>query len=386
MRIVEPVSVAARIRYDLREVARSVAYAPRAAAFRGRLGRLAAPGEGVNYGWIEEPTRVGETRIGGGVKLGHLRERFGETREGFSVVYLVSSLLHLIPNAEELVDWAKRAGVAVVWNQNGVAYPAWAGEFYPWFNEPMRRLIGRADFVVYQSAFCRESADRYLGEVDGPSEVLWNPVNLDRFCPGAEVSVGEQYGLTPPVRLLAMGTCHSFDRVRASVDCLAELSRRGVDAELTVAGELRWSGAKAECASYVEAGEFGERVRFLPKFSQDEAPDLYRGADVLLHPKYKDPCPTVPIEALACGVPVVGSRSGGMPELVPDDCGVLVEVPDDWTRDHVPAAAGMADGVERVMAHRERFSVAAREWAVRSFDQRKWVDRHGGIFAEVRGK
>ncbi len=155
---------------------------------------------------------------------------------------------------------------------------------------------------------------------------------------------------------------------------------------LTVAGELRWPGAAEDCARHAEAGGVTEQVRFLPKFSQAEAPDLYRSADVLLHPKYKDPCPTVPIESLACGVPVVGSRSGGMSELIPEDCGVLVEVPDDWTSDHVPDAAGMADGVERIMADREQFAAAARDWAVRSFDQRIWVDRHAEIFDEVRRK
>ncbi len=230
VKFVEPVSAAAKLRYGIREAVRSVVYAPRSTKFRRQLGALSS-GEGVNYGWIHEPKRVGETRIGGGVKLGHLRERFGEAKDGIGVLYLVSSLLHLIPNAEELVNWAKRRGVAVVWNQNGVGYPAWAGDFYPWFNEPMRRLIARADHVVYQSDFCRTCADRYLGPVNVPSEVLWNPVNVENFSPNpgnAEARAG--------IRLLAMGTCHSFERARASIDCLVELRRRGRDATLDRGG------------------------------------------------------------------------------------------------------------------------------------------------------
>ncbi len=279
--------------------------------------------------------------------------------------------------------WAKSRGVAVVVNQNGVAYPAWAGEFYPWFNEPMRRLIARADHVVYQSEFCRVGFGSLPRAGRGSERGV---VESSKFGAIFAGEMCQNEGLTPPggVRLLAMGTCHSFDRVRASLDCATELRKRGVDVTLTVAGELRWPGAADEVARFVEAGGLTEWVRFSPKFSQAEAPDLYRSADVLLHPKYKDPCPTVPIESLACGVPVVGSRSGGMPELVPEDCGVLVAVPDDWTRDHVPSAVGMADGVERIMADRDRYSEAARNWAVRSFDQRSWVDRHAEIFNEVR--
>ncbi len=379
VRIVEPVPWGAKVKFGGRELARSVVYFSGAVSFRRRLDGL-GQGGGLNFGWIDEPLRAEEARIGGGVKLTHLRERFGEERREFSAIYLVSSLLHLVPHAEELVAWANRRGVPVVWNQNGVAYPAWCGDFYPWFNEPMRRCIERADYVVYQSEFCRRSADRYLGVAGKPSEVLWNPVDVERFSPVGDDSE-PMNGLTP--RLLAMGTCHSFYRLRASVDCLVELVRRGVDARLTVAGELRWIGAMGEAAEYVEGVGVAERVRFLPRFSQAEAPGIYRGADVLLHPKYKDPCPTVPIEAMACGVPVVGSRSGGMPELVPAECGVLVDVPDDWAGDHAPAAGAMADGVERIMADRARFARAARDWAVASFNKQGWVDRHAAIFGRL---
>lgn len=379
VRIVEPVPLLARCRNEAAARARRIYHSAGRQKFRRRLqGLSAAKPQGVdlNFGWIDDPTRPEETRIGGGVKLEHLRARFGEARDGFNVLYLVSSLLHLVPHVEELVAWAKRNGVRVVWNQNGVAYPAWCGADYPWFNDPMRRLIARADHVVYQSEFCRMSADRYLGAVGVPSEVLWNPVDIRKFSPAPEI---------PPLNvweLLAMGTNHAAYRVRSSLDAMAELVRRGVSARLTIAGEFRWENGPRDVDAMLEERKLRDHVRLLPRFTQDEAPALYRGAHVLLHPKYKDPCPTVPIESLACGVPVVGSRSGGMPELVPAGAGVLVDVPDEWTCDHEPAASGVADGVMEVMARHREFAAAARSHAERSFDSAKWVDRHARIFGE----
>lgn len=380
VKFVEPVPTLARMRHEAVAAARSIYHRPGRAAYRRKLAAMPAPttdGIRVNFGWIEPPARAAEARIGGGVKLAHLRERFGEATEGFNVLYLVSSLLHLVPHAEELVAWAKRRGVVFVWNQNGVAYPAWCGAGYPWFNEPMRRLIAQADHVVYQSAFCRDCADRYLDPVAAPAEVLWNPVDLARFTPPAEM---------PPTNvweLLAMGTNHAFYRVKASLDALAALVRRGVSVRLTIAGEFRWDGGDAEVAAHLARTGLRDHVRLRPRFTQEEAPDLYRGAHVLLHPKYKDPCPTVPIEAMACGVPVVGSRSGGMPELVVGDAGRLIETPDDWTRDHAPDAEQVADAVVEIMRRPAEFGRAARDRAQGAFDRERWVDRHAEIFTEL---
>lgn len=377
VRIVEPVPAMTRWRNEAVARARRVYHFPGRAEFARRLDRPPGPareGLRLNLGWIDAPVREDETRIGGGVKLAHLRERFGEAREGFNVLYLVSSVLHLVPHAEELVAWAKRQGVRFVWNQNGVAYPAWCGAGYPWFNEPMRRLRAQADHVVYQSEFCRQAAERYLGPAGAPAEILWNPVDLAHFSPAAA---------PPPThvwQLLAMGTNHAFYRVRASLDTLAALMRRGVSVRLTIAGEFRWPGGGGEVSAYVNRLGLRDQVRLRPRFTQAEAPEIYRRAHVLLHPKYKDPCPTVPIEAMACGVPVAGSRSGGLPELVSGSAGRLVEVPDDWTRDHAPGAEAAADAVAEIMQRHGDFAAAARARAVAHFDREKWVDRHGEIF------
>lgn len=380
VKIVEPVAPLLRVRNDAAAAARRIYHAPGRAAFGRRLAKLAEPacdGIRLNLGWVGAPDREAEIRIGGGVKLSHLRERFGEARDGFNVIYLVSSVLHLVPHVEELVAWAKARGVVVVWNQNGVAYPAWCGPGYPWFNEPMRRLVRQADHVFYQSEFCRRSADRYLGGIEAPWEILWNPVDAGQFSPAA---------VPPPThvwQLLAMGTNHAFYRVKASLDALRILVSRGVSVRLTIAGEFRWERGGQEVAAYIEREKLRDHVRLLPRFTQDEAPAIYRQAHVLLHPKYKDPCPTVPIEAMACGVPVAGSRSGGMPELVPATSGRLVEVPDDWMRDHAPDAERMADAVVEIMRSHGKFSEDARAHAAACFDRVKWMDRHEAIFSKL---
>ena len=56
-----------------------------------------------------------------------------------------------------------------------------------------------------------------------------------------------------------------------------------------------------------------------------ELVQLYSNADVLLNPTYEDNFPTVNIEALSCGTPVITYRTGGSPEAINEFTGTVVE-------------------------------------------------------------
>lgn len=311
---------------------------------------------------------------GGRVKLLHLRDEFPE-RADFNILYLVSSAPP--PHAIELVRWAKKRGAKFVWNQNGVGFPAWAGRRSEEFNRPMRELLRLADFVVYQSAFCQRSADRFLGATDAPSEVIFNPVNLDAFAPPSAPPGMERW------ELLAAGTHQELERVTVAIDTLAELVRSGQAARLTIAGRFHWPRGDAEVQAAIRRAGVEVNVQIVPAFRQAEAPGLFRASHVLLHPKFNDPCPTVPIESLACGVPVIASASGGMPELVSLECGALLPVAESWDAPSYPTPGAMAEAVRKLMGDWESSSHAARRRAEGLFDHREWVARHREIFARL---
>jgi len=368
-------SLASEVFYFLREVASRGKNLPAEIAITGRcrnISRAPSVEPVLNYGRLAAPAEK-KRPIGGEVKLLPLKRRFPENFERFNLIYLVSSALP--PHAELLVREAKRRGIKLVWNQNGVGYPGWCGNFYPWFNRRMAWIRRQADFIFDQSEFSRISAERYLGAVSIPSETLFNPVDLQVFTHARNPPDDAEW------RILAAGTSHALYRTKLAIDTLRALLRRGRKARLVIAGEFRWKNSAAEVERELE-GVAGQ-VEILPPFSQSEAPEIYRGAHLLLHTKYKDPCPTVPIEAMACGLPVVGTRSGGMPELVPGNCGVLAPVPESWIQDHAANPEALADGVESVMAWRHEMSVAARRHAVVAFDLNKWMNRHERVFQKL---
>ena len=328
----------------------------------------------VNYG-----DAIGEGGLvaGGRVKLLHLTGRWPQEKP-FNVLYLVSSAPP--PFADELVRWARARGAVFVWNQNGVGFPAWAGWNTFDVNRPMRRLRRSADFIVYQSQFCERSANTWLGNAWPRSEVLYNPVDTTAFRPSAQMP-----DLRDGWRLLAAGTHYQSFRVIGSLETARALLDVGHRVQLTIAGAMRWQDAEAQVHDAIRRLRLSEHVTLRPAFSQEEAVRLYQGAHILLHLKYHDPCPTVAIEALACGLPVVATRSGGMPELVGEEAGELLQVSGDYWRASYPPPRRVAAAVARMIADLPRRREAARERAARMFNKDAWVEAHERIFREVLG-
>jgi glycosyltransferase involved in cell wall biosynthesis len=330
----------------------------------------------VSYGQ-RVPSRD-EVAVGGIIKLQELRHAFREAALAYNVLYLVSS--RLPDGAVAQARWARRKGAKLVLNQNGVAYPAWYGPGWQRENAAMASLLEMADHVFYQSAFCKLSADTFARRRATSSEILFNAVDTRRFVPA--VASGRS-GLT----LLLGGSQDLWYRLDSALQVLALIVRRGVDARLLITGRLRWIHQPAEARREAEARvrELGvaDRVTFLGPYTQAEAPAIFQRADLLLHTKYNDPCPAVVIEAMASGLPVVYSRSGGVPELVGTEAGLGVDAPLDWERDIPPDPAVMADAVLAVAERRQQFAASARQRAVDTFDTRHWLERHRAIFEAV---
>ena len=134
----------------------------------------------VFYGHDRVPA-PGEPVAGGTAKFQRLATRFPNHPIDFSVLYLGSTWLPR--DLGPLLRLAHRRAIPLLVNQNGIGYPGWAGEGTEAFNSPLRRILGQAEHVLYQSEFCKRSADGLIGPAAGQWEVLHNAVDVDRFTP-----------------------------------------------------------------------------------------------------------------------------------------------------------------------------------------------------------
>ncbi|HUG64578.1 MAG TPA: glycosyltransferase family 4 protein [Gaiellaceae bacterium] len=327
-----------------------------------------APGVRVFYGHDVVPA-AGERAAGGTAKAQKLNERWPNRPTDFSLLYLGTTWL---PRDLRPLLWAaRRRGAPVVVNQDGVAYPGWAGDRTAELNEPLRRAVLAAEHVVYQSEFSKRSADEFLGEPHGTWEILHNAVDTAHFTPADTSPRGG------PVLLLGGDQTQEY-RLELALRTLAALRESEPAATLLVTGRL----VSAVDPLLDELGLRGH-VQLVGEYSQREAPSVFRRAHVLLHTKVQDPCPTLVVEAMACGLPVVHPASGGTTELVGDVAGIGMPHPVSWERDEPPSAPEMANAVSRVLADLPRYSAAARSRAVEGFSLELWLERHAEIFERL---
>jgi glycosyltransferase involved in cell wall biosynthesis len=214
-----------------------------------------------------------------------------------------------------------------------------------------RRVARAADAVV---ATCRDEVAELLDDGADPARLHVVPcgVELERF--GTD---GPRSGPWRPgtVRLLSVGRLVERKGVETLVEALALLP----DAELVVAGgpprhelgtdphvrRLRAAGERAGVLS---------RLHVVGRVPHEQAAGLMRAADVVVTVPWYEPFGIVPLEAMACGTPVVASAVGGMLDTVEDGVTGLLVPPRD--------APALARALRRLVADPQvlaRFGAAA---------------------------
>ena len=233
--------------------------------------------------------------------------------------------------------------------------------------------VRAADFV----ATCVRGNAEMLRGLAGPgARVEWiaHGVDLARFD-------GSGRAPDPGPVLITVGRLSPPKGFDDAIRALALLRARGSEATLWLVGD---GPERAALEALARARGVADRVRFLGALHHEELLPLYRRAWLLLAPSRvlangrRDGIPNVIVEAMAMGLPCVGTRAGGIEEaIVPGETGALAEPGDP---------ASLAAAVEGVLAEPEalaRLGGAARRRALERFDAARSFER---LFALFEGR
>jgi len=135
--------------------------------------------------------------------------------------------------------------------------------------------------------------------------------------PAALAAARARYGLGERY-LLALGNLQPRKNLARLVDAYADLRRAGqlAGVQLVLAGQAQWR--ESELYAKVRQSGLVEEVRF-PGYVEDaDLPALYSGALAFVYPSLYEGFGLPPLEAMACGTPVICSNAASLPEVVGD--------------------------------------------------------------------
>jgi glycosyltransferase involved in cell wall biosynthesis len=210
----------------------------------------------------------------------------------------------------------------------------------------VRALLSRAQAIAAPSRFLQTRMTAFRSDI----EMIPNGIDLSRYA--------FRLRSQPGPRLVWVRAFHDVYRPQVAPEIVARLRGAFPGVRLTMVGPDKGDGSLAKTERAAEELGVRDRVEIVAGVPKAEVPSRLAAADVFLNTTSVDNVPVSVMEALACGLCVVSSDAGGLPDLLDDG------------RDALLARGGevgaMAGAVERILTEpglAERLSRGGREKA-----------------------
>lgn len=228
-----------------------------------------------------------------------------------------------------------------------------------------------ADRIVYQSEFSRQWWHRERGPTKIYNQVVYNGVDLGTYTPnGAGKPPTDRNRLLLVEGNLGGGYEMGLETAVQLAECLRIAHSR--DIEIVVVGRVtpsirsRWDHQTGRSP--------GILISFSGVVPIERIPEIDRSAHLLYSADLHPACPNSVVEALACGLPVVGFDTGALPELVTGDSGRIAPYGGNPWLLEPPDIPTLAEATAEIFVDQDRFRTAARARAEEAFRLDKMVE------------
>ncbi len=248
---------------------------------------------------------------------------------------------------------------------------------------PSSRLLdnSRNNYILKRQLFTSISdnltlvpVSRWLGNFvrqsffsDTTIEVIHNGIDISKFNPQAdEINQNIRKRYRTYDKKIVLGVAAPWSERKGYNDFLRLRNLLSEDYALIMVG------LSNEQLQSLPSGIIGiERTQ-----SVQELAELYSAADVFINPTYEDNYPTTNLEAISCGTPVITYRTGGSPESVTSETGMVIPQGD---------LNALADAV-KVLVAKNVDSQICRNYALEHFDSRKCFEKYINLYNRILDK
>jgi mannosyltransferase len=203
-----------------------------------------------------------------------------------------------------------------------------------------RKQSGLTRWLIRQMDAVVATSDKTAAYLESPASVIMHGIDLDEYAPAPDRrALRAQLGLPDAKLFGCYGRIRHQKGTDAFVEAMLPVMAKNADVHAVVMGRatekhaaylqaLRERVANAIGENNQTQPDIAERFHFMPEVPVEDMADWYRILDLYVAPQRWEGFGLTPIEAMACGVPVVATRVGAFEQIVTEGTGLLVE-PDD---------------------------------------------------------
>lgn len=187
----------------------------------------------------------------------------------------------------------------------------------------LREKVKYAKFIVCISNYCKSQMMLFSDTEDWHKlQIVHCGIDINSYT----ISQQPEKQADKPVKLLYVGRLAAEKGVPVLLRSLIALKREGHEFHLTLLGD---GPERAALEAEVEAQGLEQMVHFGGFASQETVRSTLQASDVFILPSFAEGVPVSLMEAMACGVPVIGTNVGGVTELIEHGVSGLVVAPSD---------------------------------------------------------
>lgn len=246
-------------------------------------------------------------------------------------------------------------------------------------NTPIK-VLKKWDRMNYESTdaywgisnYVSQEIKKIYSDFNKPIHTVYNAVDEDILSfSSTSVPIREKYNISSnDFVFIFTGRLQVYKGVRELLEAFKLLSQERSDVRLLVVGSNTFSdntltSFDLSCRKLVE--DLGNRVIFTGFVPYSEIGSYYRAANVGVFPSmWEEPFALTCLESLVCGKPCIITRSGGMPEVVDNDCAMIVEKNTDVVKN-------LYSAMEKMYSNKAYYNNASSHASVRaqSFNKHK---------------
>lgn len=247
----------------------------------------------------------------------YLKSRKFKFYSNLRLIKKTSAIFFPITFDKFFLKYFKERNLPIIQRLDGIYYPQKHGDGFEKLNLDIKCIYDNfSTHIIFQSNYCKEQCFEILGPKPPNSySIIINGVDKKIFYPPKVKNLNLLNNKT--INFITTGNFRNLDMIEPIIIAL-DILKNKYNFKFTIIGPI----TNDKIRKFLNRGY----IIHIKKLKNKKIADLLRKSDIMLYSHLNPPCPNSVIEAIACGIPVVGFNSGAMKELLFFSEDLLAEV------------------------------------------------------------